>query len=236
MADSKSPPSRPGQPGGGAQPIAVRFSEAIEFLRRRLRIDSAQWSRMLAEEGVVSSAIADDTVRSMVESFIAAVEDVLSNGGTLESFRADYRKIVDAAGWEAAGEPSWHSRLVFRLHTGSACAAGRWEQAKRLQQANPSVALYGRLITAGDSRVRHTHREMQGIIRPIDDPYWLTHWPPNGFNCRCHVQLLTERDLRRYRFAVTPDGDARLQVPADPGWGFNPGVVGARLAQLQDTG
>jgi len=76
--------------------------------------------------------------------------------------------------------------------------------------------------------VRHTHREMQGIIRPIDDPYWLTHWPPNGINCRCHVQLLTERDLRRYRFAVTPDGDARLQVPDDPGRGFNPGVVGAR--------
>lgn len=215
--------------------IAVKFSEAIEFLRRRLKIDSAEWSRMLAEEGVVSSAIADNTVRSMVESFIAAIEDVVANGGTLESFRKDYQRIVDAAGWQPSGPAGWHSQLVFRLHTGSAYAAGRWDQAQRLRQTNPSVQLYGRLITAGDNRVRHTHREMQGIIRPIDDPYWLTHWPPNGFNCRCHVQVITDRDLRRYRWKVTPDGDPSLKVPPDPGWGFNPGIVGARLAQLQQA-
>jgi hypothetical protein len=39
--------------------------------------------------------------------------------------------------------------------------------------------------------------------------------------------------MRRYGWKVTPDGDPRLAVPPDPGWGFNPGIAGARLASLQ---
>jgi hypothetical protein len=47
------------------------------------------------------------------------------------------------------------------------------------------------------------------------------------------VQIVTDRDMRRYGWKVTPDGDPRLAVPPDPGWGFNPGIAGARLASLQ---
>ena len=223
----------PGSTAGAA--VEVRFSEAIEYLRRRLSIGSEEWLKLLAGEGAISSAIADDTVRSVTADLAQAVLDAIENGGTLESFRADYARIVEAHGWTYKGDPQWHSQLIFRLDTGNAFAAGRWEQAQRLEAARPGT-IYGRLITAGDSRVRHTHAEMQGIIRPLGDAYWSTHWPPNGFNCRCHVQIVTTRDMKRYGWSVTPDDDWRLQVPPDPGWAYNPGKIGARLAQFEATG
>ena len=210
---------------------AVRFSEAIEFLRRQLAIGADEWLRILAEEGATSSAIADDTVRSLTQDLAKAVLQRMEEGGTLDDFRRDYHQAVEERGWSYKGNEGWHSRLIWRLHTGNAFAAGRWEQAQRLEAANPG-SIFARLITVGDHRVRHTHAEMEGIIRPIGDAYWTTHWPPNGFNCRCHAQILTVRELRRYRLNVTPDGDTRLRVPPDPGWGFNPGIIGTRLNQL----
>ena len=166
-----------------AQKIDVKFSEAIEYLRRMLAIDSDEWQRILAEEGATSSAIADDTVRTVVENLAAAVKEQLENGGSLAGFREQYQQIVEQAGWTYHGDPQWHSQLVWRLHTGNAFAAGRWEQAQRLEQRKPGT-IFGRLVTAGDNRVRHTHAEMHGIIRPIGDRYWATHWPPNGGGCR----------------------------------------------------
>jgi hypothetical protein len=36
--------------------------------------------------------------------------------------------------------------------------------------------------------------------RAADDPWWDTHFPPNGFNCRCYVQSLSQRDLARFGY------------------------------------
>lgn len=207
---------------------AVRFSEAIEFLRRRLAIGADEWLRILGEEGASSSAIADDLVRTITEELAAAALEMLESGGTLSDFQASYDAIVAKHGWTYKGDSGWHSRLVFRLHVGMAQAAGRWEQAQRLAAANPSRQVYMRYVTAGDHRVRPEHQEWDGVILVLEHPFWLTHWPPNGFNCRCHVQVVTDIDLRRYGWSVTPDGDPRLAVAPDPGWGFNPGVSGGR--------
>jgi len=53
--------------------------------------------------------------------------------------------------------------------------------------------------TAGDAAVRPEHAAWDGITRPVDDPFWDEHYPPNDFGCRCIViQVRSERktDLR----------------------------------------
>lgn len=230
-------PATPGKGKAGARPkvsrIEVKFSEAIEFLRRQLAIGVDEWLEILADEGAISSAIADDTVRSVMADLAMAVLETMDAGGTIADFRKDYARIVADRGWAYKGEDNaaWHSQLIWRLHTNNAFSAGRWEQAQRLEAARPGT-IYGRLITVDDERRRPTHAQMHGIIRPIGDRYWLTNWTPNGFNCRCHVQIVSDRDLKRYGWTVTPDSDPRLLVPPDPGWAFNVGIVGARLKQV----
>ncbi|MBO2009185.1 phage minor head protein [Hymenobacter negativus] len=42
-----------------------------------------------------------------------------------------------------------------------------------------------RYDTAGDDRVRHDHAIYDGIVRPKDDAFWDSHFPPCDWGCRC---------------------------------------------------
>lgn len=216
--------------------VAVRFSEAIEHLRRRLSLTSEEWRAIWVEAGGVAAEAASRETSQMHRDVLRLVLQAVEEGTTLEQFREDYARLVAEHESESSlltGDLGARARLVFRLHTMEAYAAGRWEQAERLAEFNPQIRYFWRYITVGDHRVRPQHREWHGIILPADHWFWRTHFPPNGFNCRCHAQLVTERDIRRRGWTVTPDTDPRLAIPPDPGFEGNVGLAGSRLARLR---
>lgn len=47
-----------------------------------------------------------------------------------------------------------------------------------------------RYSTVGDNRVRDSHRIIDQVVKPVDDPFWDVWFPPNGFNCRCIVERI----------------------------------------------
>lgn len=207
----------------------VKFVEAIAYLRDRLNFSESEWQALLRAAGARAGAAVDAQAEAMRRDLLAAATEIFEAGGTSRDFAARYTEISARHGWASAGDPGWHSNLIWRMESFGARAAGRWEQAWRLQRARPNVRYYFRYITAGDHRVRDTHRSWQGVILPIGHPFWRTHFPPNGFNCRCHVTILTDRDLVRYGWTVTGDADPRLGVPPDPGFAVNPGLAWQEL-------
>lgn len=46
--------------------------------------------------------------------------------------------------------------------------------------------------TVGDSRVRPSHKSMDGIVRKVNDEFWNKFMPPNGWRCRCNIIQLSE--------------------------------------------
>lgn len=46
---------------------------------------------------------------------------------------------------------------------------------------------YLKYITQKDDRVRQEHRALEGTVLPVNDPFWDTYYPPNGWRCRCLV-------------------------------------------------
>ncbi|MRM84524.1 phage head morphogenesis protein [Riemerella anatipestifer] len=61
--------------------------------------------------------------------------------------------------------------------------------------------LYPNLMyrTVGDSRVRPEHAVLNGVVKPIDDPFWKTYYPPNGWRCRCTV-MNTAQEVSKGEF------------------------------------
>lgn len=64
--------------------------------------------------------------------------------------------------------------------------------AKRLQTYtkldNKKYAL--KYIATNDELTRDSHRDLNGVIKPIGDPFWASHMPPWDYNCRCSVQAV----------------------------------------------
>lgn len=200
----------------------VSFAEAIAYLRARLRLSEAEFRDIEAKAGSAAAKIASATTEAMRYELLQAVLDAMEKGKTAATFRDDYERITQSYGWKAEGkDPGWHSDLIFRVETSKAVAAGRWEQVQRVKTLRP----YLRYVTMDDQRVRPEHALWHGIVLPVDHPFWQTHWPPNGFNCRCTVQSLNERDLARYGVALTAEADPRLAVAPDPGWSGNEGIA-----------
>lgn len=54
---------------------------------------------------------------------------------------------------------------------------------------------YLKYRTIGDGRVRPKHAAWNGIIKPVNDPFWNTRYPPNDWSCRCSVSVLKSGDV-----------------------------------------
>ena len=83
----------------------------------------------------------------------------------------------------------------------------RWVDFENSADTHP----YLEYVTARDSRVREKHRTLDGIILPIEDPFWQQYYPPNDWNCRCRVQKRTEREYDRMKKRLEGD-DARWKL------------------------
>jgi len=64
--------------------------------------------------------------------------------------------------------------------------ASRWAEYKE----NADIMPYLQYETVGDNNVRDEHALLDGVVRKITDSFWATHYPPNGWGCRCSaIQL-----------------------------------------------
>ncbi len=89
-------------------------------------------------------------------------------------------------------------RAEYNHAQASAEMAAKWE---RFQQDGDRYNLQYR--TAGDDKVRPEHAALDRVTLPIDDPFWDTYYPPNGWNCRCTVV-----QVRKSKYPTTPHDEA----------------------------
>lgn len=226
--------------------IGVRFEEAIDFLRRRLALPAGRWGELVRQVDRAardrSAGMSDALVRDILAEALKAIED----GSAFGDFLKGWMEATRRHGWTAGDdfETAYRARLAFRVMTAQAYAAGRWQQIQRLKRVRPYLRYVHVDPALTQPGSRHEHAAWHGVILPVDDPWWETHYPPNGWNCRCYVMSLSERDLVRYGWAVSERAPESVTVircvrgvpvetPAgiDPGFAYNVGIVGLRLPE-----
>ena len=57
-------------------------------------------------------------------------------------------------------------------------------------EENADVYEFLQYVTVGDENVRGSHQALNGIIKPVNDPFWDSYFPPLDWNCRCRVKKL----------------------------------------------
>ena len=230
--------------------FGVQFKGAIDNLKGKLPESTLAWDDLAGPVHGKVFAIAGATNIDLVSDVQKSLVSALEKSTTIAQFRKDFDASVQQYGWTYKGKRGWRTRVIFDNNMRSAHMAGRWEQLL----ANSDRRPYLQYRTAGDSRVRPQHRAWNGLIFRIGDAFLQTHYPPNGFGCRCTVRAYSEADLEqlglkpsapyetKYRTVVSQDGEIKDQVPIgiDPGWDHNVGqswlapelALGQKLAKL----
>lgn len=80
--------------------------------------------------------------------------------------------------------------------------ASRWVEFER----NRDIAPLLEYSTVGDNKVRAAHALLDGVRKPVDDPFWNRYYPPNGWNCRCDVIAVPDKNAE-------PTQDEKITVP-----------------------
>lgn len=88
--------------------------------------------------------------------------------------------------------------------------ASVYNTSTRYNAATSRTTPYLMFSAVGDSRTRQSHQELDGVIKPADDPFWNRYTPPLGYNCRCSIIPLTaeeasERGVSTERDFPPPD-------------------------------
>jgi len=135
-----------------------------------------------SREAFVMAGVQTDELRNQL---FEEAKQVFASGGTYR----DWADTFSLHGFDPANP--YHLRTNYDTAANAAYAAGQWEQIVENKASFP----YLRYVTVQDNKVRDEHIPLNGLIFPVDDPFWDTYMPPNDWNCRCSVEQLMESEL-----------------------------------------
>ncbi len=235
------------------------FTEAPEEVTRYFDAKGVQpsfdWREVAPHEHAVSFTVAKSAGFDVLDDIRKATRDVIANYGSYGEFVDQLEPILRKKGWwgrkvvkgpngkERVQLGSLHRlRTIYWANVNTARASGEWERIQRTKRGLPFL-IYE--LSVAENK-RPEHKGWVGIILPVDDPFWATHYPPNGWLCQCRVRQISRREAEALGYDPETPGPQivtrpwtnkvtgeRVQVPEgiDPGWQTNPGAT--RAANLR---
>ncbi len=191
-------------------------AEAVRFFESKGYAIGFDWRDVWQQEHARAFTVAKATRLDLLQDIRREVDRALREGTTLAEFQKRLTPTLQAKGWwgrkEAIDPLTGEVRdvqlgsprrlnTIFDTNIRASHAAGRWERIERTKEARPYL-LY---VAVLDDRTRPEHRAWHQIVRPVDDAFWSSFYPPNGWHCRCIVRQLSARDLESRGLSVSSD-------------------------------
>jgi SPP1 gp7 family putative phage head morphogenesis protein len=111
-------------------------------------------------------------------------EDAIRKGSTFNK----WKNQMQLSGFEP--ENPYHLRTNFNTAANNASLASQWQNATSMKDTFP----YLRYVAVMDDRVRDEHAELHDTVAHQNDEFWNEFYPPNGWNCRCGVEMMTNEE------------------------------------------
>lgn len=222
--------------GGIAADLKKPFAQQIAAFRLRMEnlVGTTAWDDLTRAQHDRAFMVAGAMKADLLADLAASVDRAVSEGGTLESFRKDFRGIVERHGWhgwtgeESARGQAWRTRVIYKTNMATSYAAGRLAQ---LREGKFAFWVYRH---GGSLEPRLDHLSWNAVALEPDHPFWATHYPPNGWGCSCYVVgARTAAGVRRLGGnpdKVLPEGWQAISpktgapVGIDKNWDYAPGA------------
>lgn len=170
---------------------AVPYEEAAEFLSGKPAVTRAVFDELLPELRARAFVITGVDNADALQSARDAIATI-PTGADWRAVKAELAEALEP--WLGEGAEI-RTEMLMRWHAYQAYAVAN----VRHLEANRDLFPYRQYQTAQDSRVRDSHRALDGIVLPADSPFWDRHTPPWEYGCRCDVRGVTEEEAGELR-------------------------------------
>lgn len=233
--------------------------EVLEFFKNKKLKPSFNWADVWKQEHQVSFTVAKAMKLDILQDIYDGTLKAFKEGQTLQQFRKELTPLLQKKGWwgikdmtdpvtgktdiAQLGSPR-RLQIIYDTNMRTARAAGQWDRVQRSKKTHPYL-----LYELGPSKEhRKEHTQWQGLLLPADDPFWDTHYPLNGWGCKCRVRQVSNGEYQRIKDkhgTKAPEINTRewtnkrtgeiMDVPKgiDPGWDYNPGKGRLKQAKKQ---
>lgn len=189
------------------------------------------WQDAHAQAFTVAKAARGDVLASIR----GGMERAIARGQTQRDFIREMEPELKKLGWWGRQEVTapdgsaqtvqlgnpHRLKTIYRTNMITAQAHGRYRRHLDNADSRP----YWQYDAVMDSHTRPSHAAMDGRVFRFDDPIWNTHYPPNDWNCRCHVRALTEKEVRDRGLVISSSADALSDVRLEAGIDKSTGEV-----------
>ncbi len=218
------------------------LAEQLAFFRQKLNLPTAHYDDILKAAHDRAFVVAGAMKADLLTDFNTAITKTMREGKSIQWFRQEFNAIVQQHGWEGwTGSDSkagrdWRTRIIYQTNLSTSYAAGRYQQLMDpdLLKTRP----YWKYIHSDTvQHPRPLHVSWSGTVLRYDDPWWITHAPPNGWGCQCRVKAVRPSE---YQGEPAPDDGTytktdrygvthTLPKGVDYGWDYQPGASNSAL-------
>lgn len=221
------------------------FQEQVDFFRQKLNLPTERYDDILKAAHDRAFVVAGAAKADLLADLRNAVDKAIADGKSIQWFRKNFVDIVRKNGWEgwtgsdtAAGR-DWRARVIYQTNLSTSYAAGRWAQLNDpdLLKIRP----FWKYVH--NDTVRHPrplHQSWSGTVLPANHPWFLTHFTPNGWGCRCRITAVSASEYKgdpapddgTYIYKDKAGQEHVLPKGIDYGWDYAPGAH--KTTQLKD--
>jgi uncharacterized protein with gpF-like domain len=203
--------------------------EALAYLKSKNLKPAFSYKDVWHEEHATAFTVAKAMQLDVLSDLHTAVVDAMEQGRSFESFKKNIKPLLQQKGWWGKKEMTdpltgqtvnaqlgsdRRLQTIYRVNMRSAYQKGQYERTMTsdlhpylMYRIGPSV------------HHREDHVSWDGLILPKDDPWWDSHFPPNGWGCKCYTRAVTEARKKQYEYEGVPtasrlDGTGGGNIPA----------------------
>lgn len=216
------------------------YKEAVDYFKQKINLPTKRWNDLKGAMHTRAFTIAGAMRADILLDFRNAVDKAIEKGESLQDFRNRFYQI--ASKWRES-DPSfdekmkkpkygaWRSKVIYQTNMLTAAAAAQERQAREM----PEVFTHAKYICMMMPTSREQHKEWNGTVLPVNDPWWEKHSPPNGFGCMCEKEFISKYEMKagleKETKAPTPANDT---TNIGENWDYSIGDADAENQRLKE--
>lgn len=192
---------------------ALPPKEAVAFFRQKGYKVGLDYRDVWQEEHQGAFTVAKAMQLDLLRDIRAHTDEALDEGVPFEKFRQELQPRLMQRGWWGRapmqdpktgevkevqlGSPR-RLKVIYDTNLRTAHSEGQWQRIQDTKADFPYL-----IYDANNSESpRLEHSAWDGLVLPVDDPFWPAHTPTKAWGCKCRVRQLTQRMLDRRGLSV----------------------------------